>query len=55
MNEYYDFPEQDPVFQSLLAQAMADLRFLHVEKEELEDEAYEKAMREYEEYQQDLV
>jgi uncharacterized protein YdiU (UPF0061 family) len=54
MNKYYDFAEQDPVFQSLLAQIKADLRFLHVEQEELEDEAYEKAMEEYEEYLKDL-
>ena len=54
MSKYYDFAEQDPVFQSLLAQAMADLRFLHVDQEELQDEAYEKAMEEYEEYQKDL-
>ena len=55
MSKYYDFAEQDPVFQSLLTQAMEELRFHHVDQEELEDEAYQKAMEEYEEYQEDLV
>jgi len=54
MSKYYDFAEQDPVFQSLLAQAIQDLRFQCHVQEELEDEAYEKAMEEYEEYQKDL-
>jgi len=54
MSKYYDFAEQDPVFQSLLAQAIQDLRFQCHDQEELEDEAYEKAMEEYEEYLKDL-
>jgi hypothetical protein len=54
LGDVYKRQEQDPVFQSLLAQAIQDLRFQCHVQEELEDEAYEKAMKEYEEYQKDL-